>query len=342
MAPFLAADVGGTHARLAVARPTAEGAAPEILTYRKYACGDWPSLVAIMRHFVDGNPEVVLDRCALACAGFAVDGDIINVNLPWKVSLSDLRRELNLQALTLVNDFAALACAMQFLEPASATPLSRAIDSTERGPRVVVGPGTGLGTAVLFPGHPNQSRQIPWVLATEAGQTSLAPGNALERDVLAVLAKEGGYVSIEDVVSGPGLLRLYRALGDIRKQAAVLDAPELITQAASERQDALAVQALDTFCALLGSFTGDLALLYGAGGGIWLAGGILPQIKDFLMQSRFQERFLAKGRMRAFLERVPVYMIEHGKLGVIGAAQCHVTAMQADGVDTTDTVTPPG
>src|SRR5690606_17202082 len=148
--------------------------------------------------------------------------------------------------------------------------LTPATQASQRGPLVVVGPGTGLGSAVMIPGQPQ-----PTVLATEAGQISLAPGTPLERELLDMLARQHSHVSYEHVLSGPGLLTLYHALCALRGTPAALAAPTAITAAALDGDDEVARQTLQVFCGLLGSFVGDLAMLYGAGGGVYLAGGIL-------------------------------------------------------------------
>jgi glucokinase len=166
-----------------------------------------------------------------------------------------------------------------------------------------------------MPGEPRAH-----VLATEAGQISLAPGTERERQVLQLLASERDYVSYEDALSGPGLLKLYRVLCVLNQASPALTAPAEVTAAALARSDANALEALDMFCGLLGSFVGDLVMLYGARGGVYLAGGILPQIHAFLKSSTFAARYFNKGVMRAYLEQVPVRLIEHGQLGVMGAA----------------------
>ena len=127
-------------------------------------------------------------------------------------------------------------------------------------------------------------------------------------------------MSFEDALSGPGLLKLYGALCELRGSPSRLLTPAEVTAAALAGSDGAAVEALEVFCGLLGSFVGDLVLLYGARGGVYLAGGILPQIQPFLLSSSFAERYFNKGVMRAYLQQVPVRLIEHGQLGVIGAA----------------------
>jgi glucokinase len=317
-APFVAADIGGTHARIGLVRAEGGGAPVTLLASRQYLCAAWPGLAAIIADFVEREVHAPVTDFALACAGYIIDGCVINDNLPWPVVLDELRDALHAEHVSLVNDFEALAYATQHIEPSASTLLTRAHEQVA-GPRLVLGPGTGLGSAVLIPHRPQ-----PIVLPAEAGQIGLAPGNALERDVLAVLARGGGYVPYERAVSGPGLVNLYQAVCTLRGIAPVLADPTAITAAALRNDDAAARQTAELFCGLLGSLTGDLAMLYGAAGGVWLAGGILPHLREFLQHSSFVERFLDKGSMRAFLERVPVRLLQHGQLGVIGAASWYL------------------
>ena len=310
--PFIAADVGGTHARIGLVK-SASGGGVSMLAYRKYACAEYPSLTAILRDFMDNEAKVSVDRCALAVAGYVMDGVVINYNLPWKVSIQDLRNGLGMHVLSLINDFEAVAHGARFIEPGKTLLLTG--PEIGSGPLVVVGPGTGLGSAVCIPGKKRAT-----VLATEAGQTSLAPGTEREREVLSRLAREGDYVSYERILCGPGLRTLYDVLCQMRDVKPTLQTSEAITAAALENADSVAGETLYMFCALLGSFVGNLAMLYSAKGGVYLTGGILPGMRDFLVKSQFVERFLDKGRMRAYLERVPVRLMEHGQLGVIGAA----------------------
>ncbi|HET7269409.1 MAG TPA: glucokinase, partial [Oleiagrimonas sp.] len=276
-APFLAADIGGTHARVGLVHSQSGGGQVAVLAYHKYRCAEHAGLEAILRDFLDRHAQGPVRHGALACAGYAIDGIVINDNLPWKVAIDQVRDRLNLADLALINDFEAVAYATQYLDPASTMPLTRPGNATPVGPQVVVGPGTGLGSAVLLPGAHG-----PTVLATEAGQISLAAGNALEADILRVLADSGEHVSCEHALSGPGLSNLYRALCTLENATPTLPSPESITAAAVDGSDVLAQRTLDVFCAMLGGFAGDLAMLYGASGGVWLAGGILPKFRDFL------------------------------------------------------------
>jgi glucokinase len=321
--PFLAADVGGTHARIGLVVGNPNGRCPvSVLHYHRYSCAEWPGLTAMLRDFVAqlaNTPHAALrgQLChgAVACAGYVLDDAIVNGNLPWPVSIREIRDGLGIQRLAVINDFEALAYATQFIAADQTRPIIETAQPPASGPVLVMGPGTGLGSAVLLPGHPRAH-----VLATEAGQVSLAPGNEREIEILRLFRRERAHVSFEDALSGPGLLKLYGALCQLRGSPAQLLTPAEVTMAALAGSDGAAVEALEVFCGLLGSFVGDLVLLYGARGGVYLAGGILPQIQPFLLASTFAERYFNKGVMRAYLQQVPVRLIEHGQLGVIGAA----------------------
>jgi glucokinase len=315
---FLAADVGGTHARVALVR--AGGSGPRdivVQAYRKYACAEFRGLAELLRAFTEATAAGGVRRCVIACAGEVIDGTVFNDNLVWRVNLDALRESLDLDELSLLNDFEALAYAVADIDAADTHLLCGPPEAGD-GPVLVVGPGTGLGAAVRLPGNPRAR-----VLATEAGQIDLAPATAVEREVLGRLAGAGGYVPYESLLSGPGLLTLYTTLCALRGQTPALATPEAVT-AACAASDPVAVECLDVFCALLGGFVGNLAVLFVATGGVYLAGGVLPGMRDILQRSRFAERFLDKGLMRQILSRVPVRLIEHGRHGVLGAAQWYL------------------
>ena len=316
MSRMLAADVGGTHARVALVDAHADTL--EILRYEKYACAEFTSLGAILRTFVDNLDAAAADAIdggAIACAGYELDGVIINPNLPWRVALDATRAQVGLRSLEFVNDFEAAAHATPYLKPADLVPLTPAREGVAGAPTLVVGPGTGLGAAVYIP-----TPHGAVVLATEAGHAAFAPTSDREIEILRILRRKDSHVENERLLSGPGLLNTYVALCELRGVKAPLAEPAEVTQAALDGSDAAAREALDVFCGLMGSVIGDFVLTYGPRGGVYLAGGILPRIKDYLLKSDFYARFLDKGAMRPVLERVPVKLVEQGQLGVLGAA----------------------
>lgn len=311
----LAADVGGTHARLGLlgCHRGGQGVALDMLAYQVYGCREHASLDAIVRRFCEQH-AVQPRRFALACAGLLQDGRVINSHLAWPVEPAQLQAALAMDEVRVLNDFVALGHAVPHLPACIAGTLHEPAQRAAGGPVVVVGPGTGLGVAVRLPGTPAT------VLPTEAGHIQLAARTVQERRVLAGLAPDDAHVPYDHVLSGPGLLRVYQVLCRLAGVAPARRTPAEVAAGAVDGSDAQAAEALDIFCGWLGSYVGDLAMLYGASGGIYLAGGFLSRLIDVLAASRFVERFLDKGVVRPFLERVPVHVVDHAQLGVVGAA----------------------
>ena len=310
-ATLLAADVGGTNARIGLVRIADDR--PAVVRYENYACAEYPGLGAILRHFLASAGAGSIP-CAIACAGYVLDDVVVNDNLPWKVTLAGLRRDVGTDDLFFVNDFTAIAYGTIYLGPADVFPIV-SVDGKLDGPVLVVGPGTGLGAAVCIRGANG-----PIVLPTEAGHGGLAPATELEVEIVRRLLRHATHIPAEHILSGPGLGNLYRVLGEIRGVDSAALTPAQITAAALERDEPLARETLDVFCGWLGSVAGNLVLQCGAPGGVYLAGGILPRVREFLKHSGFIARFRDKGARRPLLERVPVGLIEHGQLGVLGAA----------------------
>lgn len=330
--PFIAADVGGTHARLAWVRARG-GESPdvEVLSLERYACAQWPSLGAILADFAERFPmpgvtsaDRATTHAVLACAGFRQDDAIANVNLPWPVAIEATRARAGLDRLEFINDFEALAHAVPGLGDgalrtvvAGSTPFGLAA-----GPVVVVGPGTGLGCAAVLPGTIRDPGAR--ILPSEGSHVLLAPGTPREAAILAHIERSYAAVDVDYVLSGPGLLRLYRAISELDGLPLELATPADVTRAAVAGQSAAAREALAVFCEVLGGFVAEVAIMFRASGGVVLAGGILPHIESFLATSGFARRFQRPGAMHSFLARVPVRMIDHGDLGAIGAGRWSV------------------
>ena len=322
-APVIAADIGGTHSRLSLVSRADRTARPlTVRKYHKYKNAEFGSLVEILDEFLGDIDCSQLGGAAIASAGYFMGDDLMSANLPWRVSLKDIRGRLGLKNICAINDFVAVAYGTLYLNPADVVVMNRRAVRPEQGAVAVLGPGTGLGASVLL-----QASGAPVALNTEAGQSGFAPETDLEIEIYKFLRKSHGFVPVEKLLSGPGLLNIYTALGAIGGKAGTLASPEAISEAAIAGDDALAGQALSLFCEMLGSAAGNFALSYGARGGLYLAGGILPKIRNFLLESKFMDRFTAKGDMRPFLEAIPVNLIEHGQLGVIGAAGWYMDSL---------------
>lgn len=313
--PFLAADVGGTHARIALVRAADARGDIEVLAYRKFVCREHSTLDDLLRAFVEAEAAESVRGCVLACAGHVVGDEVMHDNLAWPISLSRLRGASGFDELIVLNDFEALGYALADAQHLDARLLCGP-DTHRAGPTLVVGPGTGLGAAVHV-----ATAAGAFVVATEAGQMDFAPQTVPEREVLARLAPDGDYVPCERILSGPGLLTLYRTLCELHDAAPAFASPEAVGAAARTYADRHAVEAVDLFCASLGSFVGNLAMAFMTGGGVYLAGGFLSSMFDLLHRSDFATRFLHERSVRTFLERVPVRVMEHGQNGVLGAAR---------------------
>jgi glucokinase len=317
--PFLAADIGGTHARVALVRAAHGGRhGVETLAYRKFVCADFPGVPELLQAFVDADVQVPVRHCVLACAGQLRDGEVVNDNLAWPVHPSPLRQALALDDVAVLNDFEALGYALDG-ELAGGGRHLCGPDTRGHGPALVIGPGTGLGAAAHVPGPAGG-----FVLTTEAGQMDFAPDSLREREILAYLAPNGGYVESERILSGPGLLTVYTALCALHGRAPGLATPEAVTAAAAACSDACAVEAVEVFCAALGGLAGNLALAFMATGGVYLAGGFLSSMYALLERSSFATRFLHGRSARALLSQVPVWVTEHGRHGVLGAARWYL------------------
>jgi glucokinase len=318
--PFLAADVGGTHARVAQVRLSRSGdRSLEVLAYRKFVCREFPSLAELLKTFLAQDARIPLRHCVLACAGQVMGDEILHDNLAWPIRLSQLRRALALDDIAALNDFEAFAYALDDPALARAARLLCGPDVRAEGPLLVIGPGTGLGAAVRLPGAAGGN-----VLTTEAGQMDFAPHTIREREVLTWIAPQGGYVAYERVTSGPGLLLLYTTLCGLQGIAPRFSTPEAVTAAALAHSDAQAAEAMEIFCATLGSFAGGLAMTFMAKGGVYLGGGFLHSIFAQLERSAFAERFLHGRSVRPFLSRIPVRVMEHGRHAVLGAANWYL------------------
>lgn len=317
-APLLAADVGGTHVRVGLVEADTDPDAPlAIRAYRRFACADYPGLAEVLEAWLAGLDGPRPTEAVIAIAGYALDdGRLVSANLPWPVAPSAIRARLGFDLFAVVNDFEAVAHAAAELDAGTLLHLSGPRESPD-GPVLVAGPGTGFGAAVWMP-----ARGGAVVLATEAGQAALPAGDAREHALVGELLRAHGRVPVELALSGPGLLRLHAALARVEGRAPRdFGNPGDLTAAALADGDPDALATLDAFCALLGGTVGSLALLYGIRGGVHLAGGVLAHLHAHLARSPLVARFLGDGPMRAALERVPLKVVDHGRLGVVGAAR---------------------
>ncbi|HEU0276263.1 MAG TPA: glucokinase [Rhodanobacteraceae bacterium] len=323
--PFLAADIGGTHARVALVRAAHDREdGVELVAYREFECADFPSLATLLQIFVaEAANGASIRNGVLAVGGQVLGGSVINDNLAWPIRLWQVRQALAFDEVVALNDFEALGYARESDMKRGARLLWGADTGSKGAPTLVVGPGTGLGAAVCLPAVGGR------VLTTEAGQMDFSPCSPRERAIAAHLAPDGGYVAYEQIVSGPGLLTLYTTLCGLDGVSPRLATPEAVTAAAMTATDIRASEAVQVFCAALGSFVGDIVLAHMAFGGVYLAGGFLSSMFGLLERSAFVERFLHGRSARTLLLPVPIRVVEHGRYGVLGAANWYLARVVA-------------
>ncbi len=306
----LVADVGGTNSRLALFDPQAN----EMRALCTYLNQDYRQFQDIIAAWLDALAEPPPTECCLAVAAPPFDDRVTMLNIGWSFSQRELAERFGLSRLGCINDFVGNAYALPHL---SATDLFTLHPGTRKtGAKLAtLGPGTGLGGATL-----SSVAGLPIACASEPGYMGLAAATELELELFRYLQPRYGEVYAELLVSGPGLQRLYVALAAIQGQNAQALYPEEISTRAMTGDCALCALALNTFCALLGSISGDFVLANGAYGGLYLAGGFLPGLIEFLQRSPFAQRFQEKGKMREHLERVPLHVITCATTGLLGAA----------------------
>jgi len=308
----LVGDVGGTNARFALV--DAQG---HIRNPRSFPCKDYPSLDAIVAEYIETTVGRKLPpRAVIAVAGPVLDGEIEFTNLSWRVSEGDLLAHFEFEAVELINDFAAQALACPLLEGADLRPLGANLPKGPHDcPIVALGPGTGFGVAALAR---SERGDVP--ISTEGGHAAFAPTDELEIEVLKRMMAKYGRVSTERLLSGQGLYDLYVALADLRGQAPAL-ADEVAVTKEGLVGDPLAGEALDRFGGILGAVAGDLALTFGARGGVFISGGIAPRIAERLASGAFRTRFEDKGRLSDYVAAIPTYLVLHPYPAIVGAAR---------------------
>jgi glucokinase len=304
---ILLGDIGGTNARFAllergVMQPV------EIIPD-----ADHPDFASALIQYLAGHrdgPRV--DDAILAVAGPVHANRCALTNGSWIVDGATLCDAFGMAEVRVINDFEAVAWALPHLTPDDLFAIGGGTAAPEA-PAAVLGAGTGLGLACLIPG-PDRAR----VFGTEGGHATLASESAREDTIIAALRQRFGHVSRERVLSGGGLENLYGAIRSIDRLSAPDRSAAEITQAAASGTCRASRAALDMFCAMLGSAAGDVALTFGARGGIFIAGGIVPRIIDYLAMSQFRARFEAKGRMQPYLAAIPTNIIMHADPAFVG------------------------
>lgn len=322
MTQIVSVDIGGTHARFALAEVEA-GRVVELGEAVTLKTAEHASFQTAWEDFGQIAGQPLPKAAAIAIAG-PVDADVIKLtNNPWIIRRSLVCEKLGVDSFVIVNDFGAVGHAVaqaddeHFLHltgPEQPLPPTGTIS--------IIGPGTGLGAS-----HVWRNAGGYHVQATEGGHTDFAPLDAIEDAVLARLRKRYRRVSVERVVSGPGLIEIYEALAGIEGRAVQQYDDKTLWQLGMSGEDSLAAAAVDRFCLSLGSVSGDIMLAQG-GSAVVIAGGLGLRIKNILVRSGFAERFRAKGRFEQLMASVPVKLITHPQPGLFGAAAAYAQENQ--------------
>lgn len=319
---ILCGDIGGTHCRLAMA--AWDGRRVVLERAATLATAGQPDPYAVLAAFLESETEV--EACCMAVAG-PTDGRVVRfTNLAWHLDAGVLSARFGIPRTSLVNDFAAVGWGLDCLDPDQSLTL-QAGEPRTGAPRLALGAGTGLGVG-LVTWRGDHYRPLD----SEGGHIGFAPVSAEQDRLLDFLRRRlGGRVSVERILSGPGLVDLYRfcladaGLDDTPALAAERPA-QAISRAGLEDGEPAARRALALFAAILGQTAGDLALACRAEGGVYLAGGIAPKLRQVLEDGTFLTGFRAKGRFAAWMEKLPVTLVLDPDIGLKGAALAAIRA----------------
>jgi glucokinase len=320
---ILAGDIGGTKALLLLAA-LRRGQVESVLE-RRYSVASFPDFSAMLARFLDEcrqyrGRDARLSSACFGAAGPVSDARIQMTNLPWRLDAGVIAAEFGIGRVRLVNDFEAAAWGIEALDPGDSIVLQRG-EPLPHAARVIIGAGSGLGVAYALP----QGKRYQ-VMAGEAGHAGFAPADDEQMRLWRALHAQLGRVSVEHVVSGPGLVRIYEFLRAVMPEAPALRESLLTERAAAisrralEQNDPLACRALDLFIACYGAAAGDHALAVTARGGVYIAGGIAPKILGRLAAGGFMAAFNAKGAHAQMNLGMPVRVVTTERLGLLGAA----------------------
>lgn len=311
---IVATDIGGTHARFALAtvdgRRVTDLSEPVTLKTAEHA-----SFQTAWEEFGRRTGEPLPHELAIAFAG-PVGGELLKLtNNPWVIRPALIGEKLGVERYSIVNDFGAVSHAVAALDGSAYTHLcGPQVDLPATGIISIVGPGTGLGVAALL-----RAADGYHVIETEGGHIDFAPLDLLEDRILQELRRSFRRVSVERLVSGRGLVNIYEALGAIENRPLAIRDEKQLWAAAMEGSDSLAAAALDRLCLTLGAVAGDLALAQGASA-VVIGGGLGLRLANHLPRSGFRDRFIAKGRFERRMDEMPVKLITHPQPGLFGAA----------------------
>jgi glucokinase len=304
----LLGDIGGTNARFALLDAGKIGPSASVMV------ADFPSFDQAVGQFLRGTGARV-SRALFGVAGVVANNRASITNSPWVIDAGELQALLGLERVLLLNDFEAIAWSLPRLAGADLFEIGEG-KRDAGAPAVALGPGTGLGLACLVP-----RKEDSIVISGEGGHVTLPGASAREDAVIAYLRDRFDHVSAERAISGLGLVNLYEALAALGGATVQKRNGIEITNAALDESCPFCREALDMFCAMLGTIAGNTALTFGARGGVYIAGGIAPRLTRYLARSEFRTRFESKGRFRSYVSAISTSVIIHPEPAFVGLSE---------------------
>jgi glucokinase len=309
--PLLVADVGGTNVRFGIVTEQT-GQLPMVSEEKSFRCQEFNCFEDAMEAYLK-TLSLRIDRACVAVAGPVFSGEVEMTNLNWRLRDKVISDRFGLSSTNVINDFVAQAMSVSVCDLESLTKV-RSATSVEHAQRVVLGAGTGLGVAALI--YTNHWHAV----SSEAGHMMYAPHSDLEKQVHIHLKKTFGFVSLERILSGPGLVNVYRAMCEIHGERPKPYEAKDIDEMSRSIGDPMCSAAVEFFWTVLGGCAADLALTFHADGGVFLGGGVLTRMRDQLSKERFNQGYLRNTVKRDYLEALPVFLLDDGETGLEGAA----------------------
>ena len=303
-------DIGGTNARFALVAPGKS----ELMSIKTLQCTKFETVQEAINSYISSINDAEIVSACIASAGTTHLDVFKPANNDWVINKSNVSSALNDIQVNWINDFSAQALATTTLKSNDVIVINQGAVQPER-VRLVIGPGTGLGTCGLI----NSSNG--WVpLPAQGGHSDFAPNSSLEIEIWTLLQKQFGHVAVERILSGPGIVNLYKALCQINEKEVLFNSPSEITSAAIKvNPDSMSKETLHLFCRIFGSVTGSIALSTGCLGGIYITSDLVRNFLDFFIDSDFLKSFEDKGRLKYYMTDIPIFISKKENMGLIGS-----------------------
>ena len=303
-------DIGGTNARFALVVPGES----DLISIKALSCSEFETVQDAIKAYLSSISKIEINSSCIASAGTTHLDIFKPENNDWVINKVDVSSALNDVKVSWINDFSAQALATSTLSNDDLIEVNKGNPQADR-VRLVIGPGTGLGTCGLT------KASSGWkTLPAQGGHSDFAPNSELEIEILSLLQKKFKHVAVERILSGPGIVNLYKTLCQINARDIVYKTPsEISSSAVSTNPDLMAEETLALFCRIFGSVTGSIALTTGCLGGIYIASDLVRNFLDFFLRSDFLKSFEDKGRLDYYMRDIPIFISKKANMGLIGS-----------------------